>query len=388
MITPADIARKAERKYTQVLQAYLQHEDIFPLTFPVGAISKQLDMRRQQLDTLRGQSKAVIGKGYDVTWKSVNKRSLGQQTIPAQIAIKTLDDYLAVISKKTEFTDFVNDIARIRACFPQLEGWLQARPQDVIAYHGKWDDLLTICDYFIKNPRPGVYIRELPIPVHTKFIERNTRILRDLLDVLLPLNEFDPQETGFIRRYGLADKPSLVRVRLLAEQLNSQLGLRLDDLSLPLDQLDHLLADHIKPRYVIIVENLINFLTVPPHPNSIALFGGGFAVHLLREVSYLANSQLIYWGDIDAHGFQILSDLRGLFPHVRSVMMDDQTMIDNSNYVLAGNQAQIGHYVFLNELEQQVAEHVINNDLRLEQEHIPHEYAVKKLKQMLSNTAC
>ena len=73
-------------------------------------------------------------------------------------------------------------------------------------------------------------------------------------------------------------------------------------------------------------ENLVNFLTLPRYAGSVGFFGSGFAVHLLAEVEWLHHCKIIYWGDIDAHGFQILSDLRGHFPHVHSVMMDQQTL--------------------------------------------------------------
>lgn len=380
MITPEEIVKKAKRKYRDVLCGQLSGETIFPLTFPVGRLSNTLSERRQQIETLRDKSAEVIGQGYTIETQEVNKRDLGRQTIPKQIVIPDLDNYLALIRKRTEFNGFVDDAAKIQQKFPQLADWLVSRPQDVIACHGDWDDLLTVCDYFVKHPRPGMFIRELPIPVHTKFIERNQRILRDLLDLLLPSKAITTDETDFTRRYGLRDKPPLVRVRLLEEQLD---WVRLDDLSLPVDQLAHLLSQHVKPRHVIIVENQINFLTVPKHPNSVTLFGGGFGVHLLRDVDWLAQCDVIYWGDMDAHGFQMLSDVRGMFPHTRSVMMDMQTLTDNEAYVGEGTAAPHVQYDHLTEAEAQIAAHLLEHNRRLEQEHIPHEYAVVRLKQVL-----
>ena len=34
-------------------------------------------------------------------------------------------------------------------------------------------------------PNQILYIRELPIPVHTKFIERNKTLIKDLLNILI-----------------------------------------------------------------------------------------------------------------------------------------------------------------------------------------------------------
>ncbi|QBD83792.1 hypothetical protein EPA93_45535 [Ktedonosporobacter rubrisoli] len=45
-------------------------------------------------------------------------------------------------------------------------------------YHGDWSDLIAVCDYFLEHPRPACYIREIPVAVHTKFIEQHSGILR------------------------------------------------------------------------------------------------------------------------------------------------------------------------------------------------------------------
>jgi len=121
MITPAEIVRKAERRYRDVLRAYLKGDDLFPLEFPVGQLSKNLAERRQQIDELRQRSRETIGQGYTLEWQTVNRRDLGKQTTPHRVVIKTLDDYLAVVRKRTEYQQFVSDIERIRRQFPVLE---------------------------------------------------------------------------------------------------------------------------------------------------------------------------------------------------------------------------------------------------------------------------
>jgi hypothetical protein len=383
MITPAEIVKKAERKYRDVLRGHLNNADLFPLEFPVGRLSKNLVERRQQIDDLRQQSKETTGQGYTLEWQTVNRRDLGKQTTPRRVIIEALDDYLAVVRKRTEYHQFVSDIERIRRQFPALEDWMCANPQAVIDYGGHWGNLLEVCDYFVKHPRPNLYIRELPIPVHTKFIEQHSRILRDLLDTLLPDNTITPDATDFNQRYGLKAPPPTIRIRLLEEQLDWQYGLRLDDLTLPVNQLAHLLAEHIRPKIIIIAENLMNFLTLPSHPASIGLFGRGFAVQLLADVRWLDQCRVIYWGDIDAHGFQILSDLRKLFPHARSVMMDQQTLEDHAAYVVEGNRVRVDRFDRLTDAEAVVAQHVLEHNLRLEQEHISQAYALIQLRQML-----
>jgi len=45
------------------------------------------------------------------------------------------------------------------------------------------------------------------------------------------------------------------------------------------------------------------------------------------EIRRLEKKDIVYWGDIDTHGFAILSRLRNHFPKVISILMDRQTLI-------------------------------------------------------------
>lgn len=386
MITPTEIVRRAEKKYRAVLRAWLKNDltAIFPLEFPVGRLPADLARRRQGIEQLRQASKTETGAGYELIWETTKRRQLGHQTEPKRVIIAQLDDFLTLIRKRAEFNRFAADVQHIRHRLPALDLVLSSRPQWVIANHGQWDDLLTVCEYFIRTPRPNLYIRELPIAVHTKFIEQNQNILRHLLDSLLPAETLETETSEFCQRFGLKNSPAPLRLRLLDGQLAARYNLGLDDLSLPVEQAAHLLSSHVQPRHVIIVENLMTFLTLPPLEATVAMFGRGFAVHLLRDVPWLTQCNVIYWGDIDGHGFEILSDLRGLFPHTRSVLMNQQTLNDNRDYVKHEAPACTERFEHLTPIEAELARHVAANTLRLEQEHIPHAYAVPRVRQMIS----
>jgi len=66
MITPQEIAKRAESRYREVLRSWLVGEEHFPIKFPVGQISPNLVDRRKQIDILRANSKEVTGYGYDI----------------------------------------------------------------------------------------------------------------------------------------------------------------------------------------------------------------------------------------------------------------------------------------------------------------------------------
>ena len=122
------------------------------------------------------------------------KRASGKQTLPVRVVIETEQDFLRLIEKDAEFDQFRQDIALIRARLPQLEAWMKRYPQGIIEQHEIWSDLLTVCHYFLEHPRPQMYIRELPISVHTKFIEQHLEQERiSHAYVLRQLGRFTPR---------------------------------------------------------------------------------------------------------------------------------------------------------------------------------------------------
>jgi hypothetical protein len=78
---------------------------------------------------------------------------------------------------------------------------------------------------------------------------------------------------------------------------------------------------------VIATENQVNFLALPDRPGTLALFGGGYGFSSLRDAAWLRDCRVLYWGDIDTHGFRILDQLRAAHPHVESVLMDQETLL-------------------------------------------------------------
>lgn len=80
-------------------------------------------------------------------------------------------------------------------------------------------------------------------------------------------------------------------------------------------------------RRAYVVENEITYLAFPLPGDAIVIFGGGYAVDVLEPLGWLTGLDLIYWGDIDTHGFAILNRLRHRFGHARSMLMDRATLL-------------------------------------------------------------
>ncbi len=209
------------------------------------------------------------------------------------------------------------------------------------------------------------------MPVDTKFIERNEAILRAWLDILLPPSAIDVNEKKFARRFGLRDGELHYLVRLLDSNLTAELNLPFDELSLPLRHLGSLPVADVT---IIIVENKVNLLTLPPRLRTIALGGVGNGVVQLAKLPWLATSRILYWGDIDVDGFRILSTLRNRFPQVESMFMSCDVLERFREFIVPYRSPTATSPVNLTEVERRAFDRCLAESLRLEQEHLPSEF--------------
>ena len=189
----------------------------------------------------------------------------------------------------------------------------------------QWPRLLEVLQWFLDHPSPGVYRRQLEIEgVDTKFIENHRRVLTELLPLVLPPEHVrDDAGTSFDRRFGLLEKPAMVRFRFLDE---SQYLHGLSDLAARVDELARL---DPPVDEVIVTENEVNALALPPRARTLVIFGQGYANERLSELRWLGSRRLRYWGDIDTHGFTMLDRFRGHFPDAESLLMDRETFLSH-----------------------------------------------------------
>lgn len=377
MITPNEIKQKAERKYIPFLRAVLQEEPFFPWTIPVGKLPDDYLKIKDAVEKLQKGSKERVGYGYRVELSpQKTTRRYGTQSFPCRIVIEEKTDYLKFIKKEKEFATFKEAVALIRSEVPQLNSWLNQNPQKIIEYSGKWAELLRVCLYFQAHPKPGLYIRELPINVHTKFIEEHKGILSQLLEAVLPDNVIQKAESDFEKRFSLRSDEPLIRVRILDESLRAKYTLPFSDFSTPVSQFESL---NLQGHRFIITENKMNFLTLPALSDSFALFGGGFNISILKNINWLASCPLLYWGDLDAHGFIILSQLRSYFPQTISVMMDEETFGAFKEFSVTGTVCSIEKLPYLTLEEHDLFTRLSKQTIRLEQERIGQDFVIHML---------
>jgi len=371
MLTPDDIQKLCERKYPAFLRSVVTGEKFFPMPIRFGRPSTADDWEKLR----REISSLANGKlGYQIEWTETNTRRWGRQKFPERVWFESEPEYLSALRKATEVERFRKNLALIRAECPALEEWLAGNTSRLVEFAAIWPDLLKVCRYFLANPRPGLYSRELPIEVDTKFIEHHQSVLISLLDFLLPA-EARTDAQRFEERFGLRfDEPS-IRFRILDENLKQRFAFSLNDIVTPLSQFRRL---NWKSLQVVIVENKMTFLTLPVLPNSIGIWGGGGAAELLTSVLWLAKCELIYWGDIDVHGFHILARLRSAFPHVQSLMMDHSTLQKFRRLAVAAKDATSERIKGLTQDEREVYSVVLGAKLVLEQEKIPFDFVQER----------
>jgi hypothetical protein len=323
--TGADIRAAVLKLWEQdrILAARLNDEPLFPLEIPlrtptVADMGEQFGAVQDWARQLQG------GSGYTLRTRDINHRQLGRQQVPAAACFASADDALRLIGRLTDARRFDQLADVTLAAFPDLRGWIAGHTLTLLDQADGWARILAILQWFRANPRPRLYLRQLDIAgVDTEFIEARKALLAELLDQVLPLSSVQLDAIGarqFEQRYGLRGKPALVRFRLLDPALYIS---GLHDLTVPLDQFMALAPPATR---VYVTENEINMLAFPPLPGAMVIFGGGYAIDRLRDIAWLRARDVVYWGDIDTHGFAILDRLRAYLPQTRSVMMDAATL--------------------------------------------------------------
>jgi len=337
VISPEDIRQRARRLWSggQVLRAGLTGTPEFPWPIPFRKPSAEdwlhrFAALRLAVETLEASAKATTGAGYSLTMKEIAHQKLGRLRVPEAIAFGSAEDVAAAAGEAATLRRFQALAAELRAREPRLAAWMARQPFALLEHEAALPRLLAVVAHLQESPRPGRFARELGIAgVDSKFVEMHRTLLNEWLDCLLPAEHVDGDvrglaDYGFERRYGLRHEEPLLRFRWL-DQARSLAG-SLADLTVPLSQFATYAPACAR---VFVTENKISFLTLPDCRDSLVIFGEGYAIDRLASVSWLANQPLLYWGDIDTHGFAILSRLRGYWPHTRALLMDRNTLLSH-----------------------------------------------------------
>lgn len=379
MITAQEIRNKTDKKYISFLQSLVEQRPFEKLVIrgDKSYTKSSLPEFEKEIQQIVSQSKEKKGFGYTLEFQLVKTKFLASQNLPISIYFDTEKDFLKFLDKEKEVELFKSDVEKITTAFPELKEWTIKNPLRVITNQTEWGNILKVCQYFKQNPKPNLYIRELPINVHTKFIERNKGVIRELLDILLT-EHINNEYKEFEKRFHLKFSEPLIRFKILDKEISQKYFSGIDDIAIPVSQFETL---NLPIKRVLVVENkttLYTTLTLPKMDRTIAIFGSGYSVFNLKNAHWLSNVKLFYWGDIDVQGFEILSQFRSYFPHAKSLLMDRITFekfFEQDKGTLTNISAKLN----LTEEEEQLYNILRKNNWRLEQEKIPLHYVKNKL---------
>lgn len=387
--TPKDLKAQLARLWErgELLRDQISEEARFPLRLPVkGPSSAEVTDR---FEAVRTWVTALANTPpLRLEWQEVRHRVHGLQRLPACAWIDSADDALSWLGKRRDRDEFANLIACTQKQCPAVLPWLEKRPLQTLALSGEWARLLAVVSWVVAHPRPGVYLRQVDVPgVHSKFIEAHRTVLTELLDLALPADCVDTSKTSvaqFAMRYGFRDKPLRIRLRVLDPDIRIFAGLTCPDVTLDADSFSRLGAEGTR---IIITENETSFLSLPEMPGTLAIFGAGYGWDGLSRAHWLALCSIHYWGDIDTHGFAILDRLRGHFPHVRSLLMDRDTLEAHEAFWGQEDKPQRTdlHRLTPGELDlyNTLRDNGIRDGLRLEQEHIGFGWVRRQIEQLV-----
>lgn len=340
---------------------------------PIGTadwISRWQDFDRDQADEL-----------VEMTWVDRRLTGFGVVRLPQRAVTRGDASIARVAGESTRWARLLDRSSRILSIGPDQLALRQAAATTASQWERLSDDdmsrLLQVCRWAVDNPTVGLSAREVPVPgVDTKWIETRIRLIEQLVDAARKGHDDTDPATGL----GLRARDQRLRIRIL----DAEIEFPLRDVESPADQLAQLWGDGPSPSRLVVVENLTTFLALPALPRTVAVFGQGFAVDAVAALPWALRADIVYWGDLDSHGFAILDRLRHHAPDARSVLMDrttldcwrEFTVLDPSPTRIAPTRLTPDELTTLESL-------TTAGDLRLEQERIPWDWAIPRLRTAL-----
>lgn len=373
LLFPDDARSWLRRRYENQRRPWIAGEGSWPLVLTLGepverSVAEDATLIRAWIDAWSDWK----GPGQ-VGWEERRWPRLGAQQLPLRLVLESALDVAHAVGDAAGFA-----LARVRY---QLlaERWSVLRGAGVLVRNAEllaeytepdFARLVALIQWFEQNPKSDLYVRQLPVlGIHTKWIDtRRRRLVSELTAAI----RGEPGGGDFHEVCGLRCPPNRLRMRVLCPLLRQQLG-GLGDVEAPLQELAALA---LKPRCVLIVENLETGIALPALSGCVVFMKLGMGVSMLGQVPWLRDRPSLYWGDIDTHGYVILDRARVALPLARSVLMDEATLCAHRELcVLETEPHRDVDLPRLTDAERAIFDglrtHRWGHALRLEQERIP-----------------
>jgi hypothetical protein len=330
-------------------------------------------------------------RGYEgageLQWETRAWSKMGTHSVPVRLSYATAAAVATEIGLTREWSRVRDRYRTLCQLWPVLCG------HGVVSRNYRtWGDLdepdfaklLHLLQWVSANPKSDCYLRELPVEgLHTKWLENRKGLVRDLaIAIGLFPADCEDLEMGL----GLKRKPRRVRLRIVCPELRS-LCLGLEDLELPVEHAERL---PIQPSTLLIVENQETGLAVPELPGTVVLMGLGYAVSVVEHLPWLHSAKrVVYWGDIDTHGFAILAAARAIRRDIASVLMDMQAWTVHAQHA-AHEKRGAGRFdlALMDESDRVMLEHLqtlVQSPVnRLEQERLSWALCLARIRELVA----
>jgi hypothetical protein len=320
--TPDDIAARVRRRWDDgsLLRAYANGDPFDPIELSLrgpkpSQVGDDIAAARDWVAALDAGRRD--DRRYTLQWQSIGGRQIGRNRLPVRAVVSSIEQAWALLGVATLVRRFdeLLVLALQHPQHPRVREWVVDNPHDALGLGPEMPQLIAAYVWLDGHRQSNRYLREISAPgVDTKFAERHRPVLAAMLGV-------SSTASGFLAGLGLRSKPGLVRLRPAPS-----LGLPapLTELAVRSEELAQLRVD---PRVATIIENEISYLSVDVPEDGVVIWGKGFEVDSVGRLRWLAEADILYWGDIDTHGFAILDRLRAWLPRARSVLMDRETLL-------------------------------------------------------------
>ncbi|MGD7787628.1 Wadjet anti-phage system protein JetD domain-containing protein [Propionibacteriaceae bacterium Y1685] len=240
-----------------------------------------------------------------------------------------------------------------------------------------FDLLLTAANWFQNHEASGLSPRQVPIEgLHSKWLNNHQSHVVDLAQV---------PDLGLVEV-----RPHAVHFTYL-DPTHRASGRRVHDCVYP----GFPMQPEYVPRTVVITENKDTSVLFPTIEAGISVQGHGNAgPSLISRVAWLkAASHVVYWGDLDAKGMEIVNDYRRYGMPVETILMDESTAARFAQFRAETDERGVPlkrsarkPLKYLTEAERRVYETLTdptrNHPVRIEQERIPLDEAVAALRRL------
>ena len=361
MLLPDAVREIVARRYRNRRRQWLAGEGEWPIDVPLGAPDEREAQRQPEAVKAWIEAWQAWGGTGEIVWRERHWRTLGTQRLPERLLLHDAESVAAWLGEGHRWQRASTRYRHLAARWPplgaRLAGYFDMLADWEAAEMERLEDLLA---WLEANPRSNLYSRQLPIAgIDSKWLEGRRPMITDLVGDL-----------------GLQPLPHIVRMCILDETLRQRVA-GLSDISA---RLDDLAAVDLPASRVFIVENLQTGLALGSHPGAVVFMAMGYGVGALARLPWVMRAKCTYWGDLDTHGFAILSRARLQVPHLESVLMDEATLLRHRDlWVHEQDQYATPELPLLTPCELAVYQGLKQQrwgmNVRLEQERIPWAYA-------------